>query len=220
MTKIESLRPTIVLFGLLFAFAVNDYGQERGQIESRLSIKTSLPPRADVTHARTLELTDLIGLPDPPGVAKNDERYQKARIPAFANTLNVKEGDVIKLSGWLHVVRLMGDGDYNLRFSQSPDSADHYIIAEIPDEDDVAPQLRPMVKTAREFLKSKILGGNAPSRQGNTISSPSYVQITGQLFFNDGNVGNVPRPDAQGLLRASSWEVHPGLGLAISPKPK
>ena len=38
---------------------------------------------------------------------------------------------MVTVTGWLHVVRSMGDGDYNLRFSSQADSADHYIVSEI-----------------------------------------------------------------------------------------
>jgi hypothetical protein len=138
------------------------------------------------------------------------------RIPAFTNSLGVKEGDIVKVSGWLHVVRLMGDGDYNLRFSPSADSADRYIVAEIPDQDDVPLQLRPMVKAARDVVQAKGLGGKGASRQGTTLPNAPYVEITGQLYFNDANLGNPLTPDAQGTRRGSYWEIHPGLALKLS----
>ncbi len=47
------------------------------------------------------------------------------------------------------------------------------------------------------------------------LPNPLYIQITGQLLFNDVNVGNVSRPDAQGLHRASHWEVHPWVGVGL-----
>ena len=215
------IHPTIlaaVLAGcMLFTLVPCGFSQEKREtVESRVSIKTSLPPGAKLTDARNLSLQELSALPDPPGVEKNDARYQQTRIPAFPNRLGVKEGDVVTVSGWLHGVRLMGDGDYHLRFSPTADSADQYLVAEIPDEDDVSPQLRPTIEAARNFVKSKVLGGNGPSRQEATLPNPLYIQITGQLFFNDVNVGNNSRPDAQGLHRASRWEVHPGLVLACS----
>ena len=212
------LRLVAVLGGaMLFALVLCSHGQEKRQfVESRVSIKTSLPPGAKLKDAKILSFQELSALPDPPGVERNDAHYQRTRIPAFPNRLGVKEGDVVTVSGWLHVVRLMGDGDYHLRFSPTADSADHYLVAEIPDEDDVSPQLRPMIEAARNFVKSKVLGGNGPSRQEATLPNPLYIQITGQLFFNDVNVGNNSRPDAQGLHRASRWEVHPGLVLACS----
>jgi hypothetical protein len=89
-------------------------------------------------------------------------------------------------------------------------------VSEIPDEDDVPPQLRPMIEAARNFVKSKVLAGKEPSRQEATLPNPLYIQITGQLFFNDVSIGDDSRPDAQGLHRASRWEVHPGLVLAFS----
>lgn len=190
-------------------------GCDRDRHESRESIKSSLPAGADLNQARSLTLMDLGTLPEPPGVQKNDPRYEDARIPAFPNPLSLKEGDVVTVSGWLHVVRSMGDGDYNLRFSSQRDSADHYIVSEIPDGDDAPKRLQPVIEDAREFVKTKVLDGKDPSKQGTTLKDPVYVQITGQLYFNDANPGNPPRPDAQGLQRSSYWEIHPGLKLAI-----
>lgn len=193
-------------------------GCDRDRRESREEIKSSLPPGADLDQARNLTLMDLSMLPEPPGLQKNDPRYQDARIPAFPNSLGLKEGDVVTVSGWLHVVRSMGDGDYNLRFSSRPDSADHYIVSEIPDGDDAPKQLQPLIEAAREFVKTTMLDGKDPSKQGTTLGNPVYVQITGQLYFNDANPGNPPRPDAQGLQRASYWEIHPGLKLVVLKK--
>lgn len=212
-----------IILGTILVCAVSTLGQgqERRQgVDGRSSIKSSVPPGADLTRAKTLSISDLVSLPEPPGVQKNDPRYEKMRIPAFTNPLGVKEGDIVKVSGWVHLVRLMGDGDYNLRFSPSADSADRYIVAEIPDQDDVPQQFRPTIKAARDFVQSKLLGAKAPSRQGTTLPNPAYVEITGQLFFNDVNVGNPPAPDAQGTKRGSNWEIHPGLALALSPNPR
>jgi len=215
MKLFHSVWPAVLLCSFV-VFTIG-YGQDRGRgVDSRESVKTSLPQGENASATKNISLSDLISLAEPPDDEKNDSRYDKQRIPAFANPLGLKEGDVVAVTGWLHVVRLMGDGDYNLRFSGDPASADHYIVAEIPDVDDVPQNLRPLVKTARDFVQSKVLGGKSPSRQGTTIPNASYVQITGQLFFNDANLGNPPGPDNQGLQRASNWEIHPGLAMTLA----
>lgn len=188
--------------------------------ETRVPVKTSLPPGTDPTQARTLTFAQFISIPDPPDVQKNDPRYDKVRIPAFSNPLGVKEGDVVKVSGYLQVVTYMGDGDYNFRFTATPDSPDNYIVCEVPDDDDLADRkLRPLVIAARDALKAKALGGKDPSRQGSKPSTPPYMEITGQLYFSDNHVGDAPAPDKQGLHRASNWQIHPGLYINFAAKP-
>lgn len=193
--------------------------EERGPDAARSAVKTSLPAGTDPTAARSISFADLTSLPDPPGVEKSDPRYEKARIPAFANTLGVKEGDVVKVGGYLHTVTLMGDGDYNLKFSSKADSADGYIVSEIPDDDDVSDRkVRSMVVAAREYVKSQILGGKDASRQGTVLENAPYVEITGQLYFGDAHVGEPIAADKQGLRRASNWQIHPGIGVSLATK--
>src|SRR5580704_16511138 len=64
--------------------------------ETRVPVKTSLPPGTDPNNAKLLTFADFTSIPEPPGVVKNDPRYDKQRIPAFSNPQGVKEGDVIK----------------------------------------------------------------------------------------------------------------------------
>lgn len=190
-----------------------------GVKETRVAVKSGLPAGADPSDAKSLTFAEFISIPEPPGVVKNDPRYEKVRIPAFSNPLGVKEGDVVKVKGYIHVVTLMGDGDYNIRLTATSDSADNYITSEIPDDDDVADKkLRPMVIATREFIKSHMLQGKDPSRQGTNVTAPAFIELTGQLYFSDNHVGDAPAPDKQGTHRASSWQIHPGLSIAFNPE--
>jgi hypothetical protein len=187
--------------------------------ETRVAVKTSLPSGTDPNNAKLLTFADFISIPEPPGVVKNDPRYDKQRIPAFSNPQGVKEGDVVSVKGYIHVVTLMGDGDYNIRLTAAPDSSDNYIVSEIPDDDDVADKtLRPMVIAARNFIKSHMLQGSDPSRQGTNVTAPAYIELTGQLYFSDNHVGDAPAADKQGTHRATSWQIHPGLAIAFNPE--
>lgn len=188
-----------------------------GVKETRVALKTSLPAGSDPYTAKSLTFAEFISIPEPPGVTKNDPRYDKQRIPAFSNPLGVKEGDVVSVKGYIHVVTLMGDGDYNIRLTATRDSADNYISSEIPDDDDVADKsLRPKVIAVREFIKSHMLQGKDPSRQGTNVAEPAYIELTGQLYFSDNHVGDAPAADKQGTHRATSWQIHPGLGIAFN----
>src|SRR5438874_12587199 len=67
--------------------------------KARWLIKTSLSANADVTHAKAIEYGDLAKLDDPPGVTKNDARYQRERVPEFPNNDGVKEGGILQRRG-------------------------------------------------------------------------------------------------------------------------
>ena len=164
---------------------------------------------------------DISRLAPPPGVMKNDPRYASARIPPFDNPLGAREGDIVSVRGWLHCVALSKEGSYNVHLTGSPHSFDQYVVIEFPDHERMAdPTLRSPVQTARQFLKSQILAGKDPPREGALLGDAPYVQVTGQLFFNDAHVGDQPRPDKQGTHRASFWEIHPGLKIEFAPKPR
>lgn len=188
--------------------------------ETRVSVKSGLAAGVDPMRSRTVAFSDLVAMPEPPGVTQNDRRYEKARIPAFPNALGLKEGDVVTVTGYLHSVTLMGDGDYNLRISASKDSADSFIVSEIPDDDDVSNgHLRGMVEAARDFIKKQILQGHDPERApGTKLPDAPAIMLTGQLFFSDRNVGQPIVADAQGLRRATNWQIHPGFDVSFASK--
>ncbi len=190
-------------------------------IETRESVKSGLPAGADPNQSRPLTFAEFAAIPDPPGVAKNDPRYEKQRIPAFPNALGMKEGDVVAVRGYLQLVTLMNDGDYNLHFTAAVDSPDNYAIVEIPDDDDVTDRgLIPLIDNARDALKARALSGRDPARTpGTKIATPLYVEITGQLFFSDSHAGEAPVPDNQGLHRATNWQIHPGLSVRFPTSP-
>src|SRR3989442_5674509 len=72
----------------------------------RWSVKTSLPSGSDPAHAKTVAIADFIALVDPPAANEADKLFQQTRIPPFNNSLNVKEGDLVTLKGWLWLVAL------------------------------------------------------------------------------------------------------------------
>src|SRR5437879_13868217 len=115
MTVIPRIKsPTLFVFLLLFlggnAQAIATQHEIKPGVE-RWPIKTSVPPGADITTGKSVAYADLVKLDDPPGVQKNDHRYQAARIPSFPNQLGVKEGDILTTTGWLHLVAGESDGD-------------------------------------------------------------------------------------------------------------
>jgi len=208
----------LALSALAFAALLQGCGKKEAA-ERRGLIKSTLAPGADVGHPRPISFQDLASMPEPPGIQVKDPRYESNRIPAFPNPLGLKEGDIVSVRAWLQMVTFASDEDFNLRFTATPGSRDHYLTSEIPDEDDVTdPALLKMVDAARTNVKNTFLGGHDPSRQGTMLAEPVYVEITGQLFFSDARIGT-PAPDKQGLTRASYWQVHPVLSVTVLPKP-
>src|ERR1044071_9551787 len=83
---------------------------------ARWLVKTSLVPTADLESPTNIDLVDLINgekLPSDPlnDVTKNDARYRAVRMPPFENALGVTDGDIVRTTGWLHLVAAESDGD-------------------------------------------------------------------------------------------------------------
>ena len=60
--------------------------------ETRVAVKTGLPAGTDPNNAKLLTFADFISIPEPPGVVKNDPRYDKQRIPSFSNPQRRQRG--------------------------------------------------------------------------------------------------------------------------------
>ena len=188
----------------------------------RWPVKTSLPNNPG--SAKTFALADLLSFVDPvvtPKVAKNDPRFQSERIPPFANSLNIHEGELITTTGWLHLVAGESDGDYHIQISASATDGNNCIIVEVPNPDPAyvaTAALRPQFEQVRTFLKTKTLANKEPSSGGSVMAHPPFVQVTGQLFYDDSHVGDPPR-GKKGMKAATLWELHPVTSMAFAPKP-
>lgn len=108
----------------------------------RWPIKVSVPGDANLDKPKPAGLNELLALADPQGITHNDPRYQDARIPAFANSLNVKEGDILQTTGWLYLVATETDCDYHIQISNKsrtttdqPTPEDDCIVVEAPKPD-------------------------------------------------------------------------------------
>ena len=188
----------------------------------RWPIKVSLPGSLDLTKTQTVPIASLLALGDATGVAQNDSRFQDARIPAPASPLNAKEGDLVKVKGWLWLIALEDDGDYHIQISASAQSGDHCLIAELPNPDpafDASPALRPTFQQVRDFLKAKTLKNQDPSRCGSVMGHPPYVEVIGQLFFDDSHVGATQARGKKCMHAATLWELHPVVAMKFAPKP-
>ena len=173
----------------------------------RWPIKTSAHKMHDVPE--DIDFNKLIALPDPPGVKKNDPRFQDAFIPSFQNSEDLDEGDMVRVSGWLHLVAYETDGDYHMQISNSDTSGDHCLIVEVPYPTYVkhSPNLKSKCSAVRSFIKKTLLKGKDPG-SATVLKKPVYVTVTGQLFYDDAHVGTPPR-GKKGMHAVSLWELHP-----------
>jgi len=200
-----------------------------GSPQARWAIKTSLPANADLTDPKTIALDDLLALGEPkvagpePTVKKEDPRFTEKRIPPFPNPLNLAEGDIISVTGWLWIVGAEPDGDYQIQISNSPVSGDHCLIVGVPNPDPAfvtSPIVREHAEQVRAFIRQRLLRGQEPSTSeyGNLMNHPPYVTVTGQLFYDDYYVGS-PSRGKRNMQAATLWEIHPVTDIAFAPLP-
>lgn len=187
----------------------------------RWPIKVSVAAGADVSNPKTVNLDALLALEDVPGVRNNDSRFQATRIPAFTNSLNAKEGDILQTTGWLYLVATESDDcDYHIQISNQartttdkPTADDNCIVVEAPKPDFVDDaDLKQTLSTLRDFIKTKILKGNEPSNTGSVMVHPVCVRVAGQLFYDDAHLKKNGESELRGKKGMSSktlWELHP-----------
>jgi hypothetical protein len=187
----------------------------------RWPVKTSVPDGTNFSKAAQVALTDLLALPDAPGVGHDDAKYQSARIPAKAGD-KFSEGQLLTTTGWLHLVAGETDGDYHIQISDSDSTGDHCLIVEVPNPDakfTASADLQPKFAAVRDLIKTKMLAGKDPSVGGSVMQHPVYVTVSGILFYDDSHVGDPPR-GKKGMHAATLWELHPVTAIAFAPKPQ
>ncbi len=185
---------------------------------SRWPIKTTISATADLEHPRDVPLASLLELGTVPGVKGNDRRYQAQRIPAeaFGNPLGLKEGDIVRTTGWLHVVARKPDGDYHVQIAVSQTSQAQCLIVEVPNPDPrfkVPASLQPMVAAVRNEIEKHLEGASLTGqRRVHRLKTPVHVTVTGQLFYDAAHVkgdGSIESRGDQGCHSPTLWELHP-----------
>jgi hypothetical protein len=184
----------------------------------RWPIKTTVPAAADLEHPRDVPLVSLLGLGVVPGVRANDPRYQAQRIPAeaFDNVLGIKEGDIVRTTGWLHVVARKSDGDYHIQIAVSQDNQVRCLIVEAPNPDPrfkVPADLQPIVAAVRDEIDKHLEGASITGhRRVYKLRTPVHVIVTGQLFYDAAHVkadGSIESRGDEGCHSPTLWELHP-----------
>lgn len=196
-----------------------------GSLKARWPIKTTVPSNAQLGHAHEVQISDLLGLQDVPGVASQDAQYRNLRIPTPVNGLH--EGDIIRTRGWVHLIAMDDDGDYHIQMSDSPTTAARCLIVELPMDQakfEKDPALRARSATERKMLRAKLLhdATQEPLKGGNLMQHPPYMVVAGQLFFDDWHVGGGKRglSKKNHPMKASTlWEIHPVTDIGFAPVP-
>src|SRR4029077_442898 len=218
----------VLLVILLSALAPVAIAQTCGPGTERWPIKVSIVEGAKVQNPQTVRLNALLTLEDPTSVKHNDPRYQDVRIPAFSNSLNVKEGDFLQTTGWLYLVATEPDCDYHIQISNEPRTTtdkptpqDNCLVVEAPKPEFVDDtELKQSLSAVRDYIKTTILKGKEPSTTASVIIHPLCVSVTGQLFYDDAHLGKNGEKELRGKKGMHSqtlWELHPITDFKIVP---
>jgi hypothetical protein len=95
---------------LAFTTATIGKGAEFEPGKERWIIKTTVPDGVDVEQGKKVAFANLVKMPNPKEVKRNDSRFDAARIPAFNNPLKMKSPPYVEVTGQLfydnaHVVK-------------------------------------------------------------------------------------------------------------------
>lgn len=210
---------SLVLFLLLSSAGFLEAQKKYEPGVVRWPVKISVVESKMKKKAKRISLQRLLFMQNPQDVKKNDARYQDDRIPYFDNPLKVGEGDIVRTTGWFHLVGFEDDGDYHIQISRAKESGDSCIIVEVPHPDFVTGKMKQRAERVRKFVRDKMLGGKEPSGSGKMIKTPQYVYIIGQLFFDSWHVGDDKPRGMKGMKAATLWELHPVTAIGFAKEP-
>ncbi len=189
----------------------------------RWPVKISLP--AGATQTKPMTLADALKLPRLANVAKNDRRYQSARITGQP----VNEDTLVTFSGWLYLVAFEADDcDFHIQISPQPRTSsdrptkdDNCMIVEVP-SGQYATAIAGQVEGVRQWVIDNLLHKTPPKIGSvHVMRHPVFVTVTGALFYDD---AHVYRPDGgtgrgkAGMASKTLWELHPVTSIAFAPK--
>ncbi len=92
--------------------------------KARWEIKTTIPRDASVEDSTKVALKTMLAIKPPPGAKGHSRRMDHKRY-ASSNAVGLVEGDMITVSGWIHLVAAEPDGDYHIQVAQTTSSLLH-----------------------------------------------------------------------------------------------
>jgi hypothetical protein len=203
----------------------------------RWDIKVSLPADSAIAKSKTVELASLVKLPNPPNAKNKDKAFESDRIPSFHNPLNLAEGDLVTIKGFLFLIATEGnDCEYHIQLagkfpdvanasSSNPVVLDDCIVVEVALPKDISDsKLSEGAASVRQWVhdKLKITSRNKPaepSANGSMMQHAIFVSVTGQLFFDNAHLnkdGTSQPRGKRGLQTGTLWELHPIYKIAFT----
>lgn len=206
--------------GVAFIGAVHGQGLDVSPGVDRWSIKTSMLKKS---KSRFVPLRELLALPNP--ISQESEASDTGRIPTKVGSRNLREGDFVRTTGWLHLVALerasgtKRDGDYHIQIRTDSTWGDTCLVVEAPYPDFVDdPSLKNSSSDVRAFIREKLLKNKEPGASGNIMTHAVYVTLKGQLFFDASHLTGPPR-GKQAMRSYTPWEIHPIVSIWFEKKP-
>jgi hypothetical protein len=195
--------------------------------KARWEIKTTVPDDADIKASKDVDLHTVLAIKAPPGAKGHSRRMDHKRYPTAPNAAGLAEGEMITVSGWIHLVAAEPDGDYHIQIAQTKGSQIRCFIVEVPRpvkkfvKDD---RVRKGAATVRELIRSKVLDGKelkygATRELKPPKKSPVYASITGQFFYDDWHIGDNPR-GKKGCKSPTISEIHPIMSIKFPTPPR
>lgn len=184
------------------------------------NLKSTIPKPSSIAKAKRIPLADLMQLPYPNPLPKRslDTRRRLALVP---NPHNLKEGDMVRTSGWLRLIATEdNDCEYHLQLTDSRTST-RSLIVEIPKDDTISIRskfVRGKAAVARAFIRDSVNSGAEPPEGGEKLNQPVYVDVVGQLFLDSAHGINDARGKA-GMPATTLWEIHPVLAIKSARAP-
>jgi len=221
--------PLLILFAAAVAVPLRSGDVKPGSEKARWPIKTSVPDGTSLTKPGTLvTLSDLLALDAAADSMKkefDDTRYPQTSGAKYA------EGQIIRTRGYLRLVAGENDGDYHIQISETPDTFDNCLVVEVPKDDELfiakSPDLIPLAKGVREWVMTSLKLTKDPVGHTIIMQHPTYVEVTGQLFFDAEHQAGMAKGVFRGksiagkqLPSKTSWEIHPIVKMAFAPVPK
>jgi hypothetical protein len=169
---------------------------------------------------QSVRLNDLIAPESPSQNIDHTPREPTPRVSPGSTAPDVRAGDLLLLTGWVHRVSRAPDSAYRLQVSPSPKAAAPGLVAVVPSPDQAAdsPAERTQLQTVRAFITRQLLRQREPSPQGSVIQRPIFVQLTGQLSYPDTSLGK-PSQGKRPRDATARWEVRPVVDIRFATPP-
>jgi hypothetical protein len=176
-------------------------------------------PRPDrlARTPKTVHLSDLLALEDPPERADHAPRVPTPQVPPGSTASDVQAGDLLLLAGWIHWISRAPDSTYRLQVGPSRKAGAPGLIAVVPHPDQASgsPAMQAHFQTVRAFITRRLLRQQEPSLRGSIMRNPISVQLTGQLSSPDPRLAE-PSHEKGPRDATTRWELRPVIEIRFA----